>query len=104
LRFVLVKIKMALILRDLDSYRLDDRGSIRHNIQTGSEAQAVSYQIGSGGSFRGSKEWGGREADHLSLSSAEVKNGGAISPRHVPSWRRNNYTLTILIYTNGCAT
>jgi hypothetical protein len=32
-RFVLVMIKMALILRNQDSYRLDGRGSIPHRVK-----------------------------------------------------------------------
>jgi hypothetical protein len=51
-----------------------------HSVQTGSETHAASYPMGNRGSF----PWGvtrpGRVADHLPLSSAEVKNGIAIFP------------------------
>jgi hypothetical protein len=45
----------------------------------GSGAHPATYPMGTGGSFPGSKA-AGREDDHSSLSSAEVKNGGAIPP------------------------
>jgi hypothetical protein len=42
--------------------------------------------MGTGGSFPGGKA-AGREADHSPLSSAEVKNGGAVPPLpHTSSW------------------
>jgi hypothetical protein len=48
-------------------------------IQTGSGAHPDSYPMGIGGSFLGVKPLG-HEADHSLPSSAEVKNGEAISP------------------------
>jgi hypothetical protein len=49
------------------------------NVQTGSGAHPVSYQMGTGGSSPGVK-WPVREANHSPPSSAEVKNGVAMSP------------------------
>jgi hypothetical protein len=48
--------------------------SLYHRVQNGSGAHPASYPMGTRGSFPGLK-WPGREADHLPLSSAEVKNG-----------------------------
>jgi hypothetical protein len=65
-------------------YELDDRGSrvrfpagvgnfsIHHRIQNGSGAHPPSYAMGIRGSFPGVKR-PGREADHSTPSSAEVK-------------------------------
>jgi hypothetical protein len=46
--------------------------SHHHRVQNGSGAHAVSYPMGTSGSFPGVKR-PGREADHSPLSSAEVK-------------------------------
>jgi hypothetical protein len=46
--------------------------SLRYHVQNGSGAHPASYPIGTGGSFPGGKR-PGREADHSSPSSAEVK-------------------------------
>jgi hypothetical protein len=46
--------------------------SLRHSVQTSSEAHTASYPMGTGGSFLGGKA-AGRGADHSSPSSAEVK-------------------------------
>jgi len=46
--------------------------SLRYHVQTGSEAHSAAYPMGTGGSFLGVKR-PGRKADHLSPSSAEVK-------------------------------
>jgi hypothetical protein len=66
-------------------YGLDDRGSgvrfpagarnfsLHHRVQNGSEAHPASYPTGTRGSFLGVKR-PGREADHSSPSSADVKN------------------------------
>jgi hypothetical protein len=66
-------------------YGLDDRGSrVRfsagagnfsrhHRVQTGSGAHPASYPVGTRGFFPGVKR-PGREADHSTPSSAEVKN------------------------------
>jgi hypothetical protein len=66
-------------------YGLDDRGSrvrflagagnfsLHHRVQNGSGAHPASYPMGTVGSFPGVKR-PGREADHSSPSSAEVKN------------------------------
>jgi hypothetical protein len=52
---------------------------ILHKLQTGSEAQPISYPIGCGSfSPRVGRSW--HEADHLPPSSAKVNNGGAIPP------------------------
>jgi hypothetical protein len=64
-------------------YGLDDRGSrirfpadagnfFHHRVQKGSGAHLVSYPMGARGPFPGVKR-PGREADHSSPSSAEVK-------------------------------
>jgi hypothetical protein len=47
--------------------------SLRHCIQTGSEAHKASYRMVTGEYFVGAKR-SGREADYLPPSSAEVKN------------------------------
>jgi hypothetical protein len=66
-------------------YVLDDRGSrvrfpvgagnfsLHHLVQNGPGAHPDSYAVDTGGSFPGGKA-AGREADHSSPSSAEVKN------------------------------
>jgi hypothetical protein len=43
-------------------------------VQTGSGAHPASYPMGTGGPFPGGKERPGRDADHSTPSSAEVKN------------------------------
>jgi hypothetical protein len=43
-------------------------------VQTGSGAHLASYPMGTGGPFPGGKARPGRDADHSSPSSAEVKN------------------------------
>jgi hypothetical protein len=48
-------------------------GAIHHRVQTGSGAHAVSYPVGTRGSFSDVKRVG-READHSPLSNTEVKN------------------------------
>jgi hypothetical protein len=69
-----------------------------HIAQNGSGTHPASYPVGTAGSFPGpypvgaldispgiKKQW--REGDHLPAFSAEVKNGGTISPfLHTPSW------------------
>jgi hypothetical protein len=92
-------------------YGLDDRGSrvqfpvgagkfsIHHRVPNGSGAHPASYPMGTGGSFPGGK------ADHLSPSSAEVKEWVELYPHspNTPSWRgaqlkhRNNFTFYLLI-------
>jgi hypothetical protein len=58
--------------------------SLLHSIQTGSGPHPASYPMGAGALFPGAKH-PGREADHFSPSSAEVKKGGAIPPlSHMP--------------------
>jgi hypothetical protein len=47
--------------------------SLHHRVQTGSEAQSVSYPMGIRGTFPRVKPQG-CEADHSPLSNAEVKN------------------------------
>jgi hypothetical protein len=60
--------------------------TILHSTQTGSEAHPASYPVDTGGDSPGVKR-PGRETDHLSPSSAEVKNGGAIPLLpHMASW------------------
>jgi hypothetical protein len=51
------------------------RVKLFHNVQTGSEAHAASYTMGTAGVRRQ-----GHEADHSPPSSTEIKNGGAIPP------------------------
>jgi hypothetical protein len=46
--------------------------SLHHRVQNGSEGHPAPYTVGTRGSFPGVKR-PGREADHSSLSSAEVK-------------------------------
>jgi hypothetical protein len=61
--------------------------SLLHSVQTGSGAHPASYPIGSRGALPGAKR-PGREADHSSPTSAEVKDGGAIPPvPYISSWR-----------------
>jgi hypothetical protein len=56
------------------------------SVQTGFVAKKASYPTCSSGDFRGGKA-AGREADHLTPSSAEVENDGAIIPiPHTSSW------------------
>jgi hypothetical protein len=43
-------------------------------VQTGSEAHPASCTMGTGGPFPGGKARPGRDADHSTLSSAEVVN------------------------------
>lgn len=50
--------------------------SVFHNVQTGSESLASSYEMGTAGVKRG-----GHETEQSPASSAEVKNGDAILPR-----------------------
>jgi hypothetical protein len=47
--------------------------SLRHRVQTGSEAHPASYSKGRGGSLSLGVKRPGREADHSPPSSAEVK-------------------------------
>jgi hypothetical protein len=47
--------------------------SVHHRVQNGSGTHPGSYSVGTGGTFPGVKRLG-READHSSPSSAEVKN------------------------------
>jgi hypothetical protein len=70
----------------VSDYELDDRAigvrsptgaedfSSSFCVQTGSGAHPASYPMGTGGSFTGGKARPRRDADHLPLSSAEVKN------------------------------
>jgi hypothetical protein len=67
----------------VSDYGLDDRGLIPDRgrgfssspcVQTGSGAHPASYPMGTGGPFPGGKARRGRDADHSSPSSAEVKN------------------------------
>jgi hypothetical protein len=61
--------------------------SLFHSVQTGPEAHSASYPMGAGGSFPKGKA-AGRETDHSSSFSAEVKNGGDIyALPHKFSWR-----------------
>jgi hypothetical protein len=80
-------------------YGLDDRGSrvrfparagnfsLHHRVQNGSGAQPASYQMGTRGSFPGLKR-PGREADHSTPSSAEVKEWVELyfHSSNTPSW------------------
>jgi hypothetical protein len=60
---------------------------ILHSIQADFEAYPASNPMDTEGYFSGVKR-PGREADHSFLSSAEVKNGGAIPPlADMSSWR-----------------
>jgi hypothetical protein len=69
-------------------YGLDGRGfdsrqeqeTLLHCVQTGSWAHPASYPVDTLGNFASDKR-SEREADHSSPTSAEIKNGGAISPR-----------------------
>jgi hypothetical protein len=55
--------------------------SLLHSGQAGSGAHPASYSVGTGGgAISPEVKRPGREADHSSPSSAEVKNGGAIPP------------------------
>jgi hypothetical protein len=57
--------------------------SLLHSVQTGSEAHPMSI-----GAFSPAVKWPGCEADHSPPSSAEIKNGGAVSSvLHTSSWR-----------------
>jgi hypothetical protein len=51
-----------------------------HVVQTGSGVQPASYRVGAGSTLSPGVKRPGSEADHSPPSSAEVKNGGAISP------------------------
>jgi hypothetical protein len=73
----------------------DGRGSIPgreyfillHRVQTSSGVHPASYLMGTGAYSLGVKRLG-REVDRSLPPSAEVKNGGAISPLpHTSSWR-----------------
>jgi hypothetical protein len=56
------------------------------SVQPDSGAHPASYPVGAGDSFPRIKR-PRRESDHPPLSSAEVKNDGAIAPfPHMPSW------------------
>jgi hypothetical protein len=66
----------------VSDYGLGDRGSIpagakdfssNLRVQTGSEAHPASCRMGTGGPFPGAKR-AGRDADHSSPCSAQVKN------------------------------
>jgi hypothetical protein len=61
--------------------------SLLHVVQTGSGADPASYPMGTGALSPGVRR-PGREADHSSLSNAEVKNNGAIPPLPHTSLRR----------------
>jgi hypothetical protein len=61
---------------------------VLHSVQTSSEAYPASYSAGTAAGFLGVKR-PGREADHSSPSSAEVKNDGAIRPLPHTSSRRD---------------
>jgi hypothetical protein len=57
-------------------FQAGERGfSLLHSVQTGSGAHLASYSMDTEGVKRP-----GREADHSPPSSADVENGGAISP------------------------
>jgi hypothetical protein len=70
----------------VSNYELDDRAigvrspagakdfSCNLCVQTGSGAHPVSYKMGTGGQFPGSKARPGCDADHSPPSSAEVEN------------------------------
>jgi hypothetical protein len=61
--------------------------SLLHGVHTSSGAHPASYTMGIGSSFSGVKPHG-READHSSPSSVEVKDGGALSSLPLASsWR-----------------
>jgi hypothetical protein len=61
---------------------------VLHSVQTGSGALPASCPMGTGVSFPGGGgvKRQGREANHSSTYSAEVKNNGAIFT-HTSSWR-----------------
>jgi hypothetical protein len=54
--------------------------SLLHSVQTDSGAHPASYPMGTRGSFPRVVKRPGLEADHSPLSSAEIKNSGAIPP------------------------
>jgi hypothetical protein len=61
------------------------RDVLLQSIQTGPGAHSASYSMGTGDYFPGSTE-AGREADHTSSCTAEVKNGALIHAlKHKPS-------------------
>jgi len=61
--------------------------SYRHRIQTGSEARPASYPMGTGDTVLGLQR-PGREADHSTSSSAEVKSAWSYtSTLRNASWR-----------------
>jgi hypothetical protein len=53
-----------------------------HSVKTGTEAHPASYPVGTGGSFA-PRNVRGLEADHLPLSSTEVKHDGGIPSRPI---------------------
>jgi hypothetical protein len=59
--------------------------SLLYNFQTGSEAHPALYPMRTGELFSGGKV-PGREADHSSPASAEVRNDVILLP-HISSWR-----------------
>jgi hypothetical protein len=77
-------------------YRLDDQStavqflakgrnvSCLHSIQTGSEVHLASHTMGTGAVSLGIKQQG-HAAYNSRLSSAKVKNGGAIHSLHLTS-------------------
>jgi hypothetical protein len=62
----------------IDSWQGQESLPILHSVQTGSGAHPGSYPMGTGSLFPGVKRLK-RETHHLPPSSAEVKNGGAIT-------------------------
>jgi hypothetical protein len=62
-----------------ESDKLDGPGSILHSAHADSRAHRVSWPMRTGGSSLELK-WQRRQADYSPSSSAEVKNGEAISP------------------------
>jgi hypothetical protein len=78
-----------------------------HSFQTGSGAHTASYPLGNG-AFSPGLKLPAREADHSLLSSAEVKNGGAVPPLPDASSslgtllvkRRDNFTLILYFSWN----
>jgi hypothetical protein len=65
--------------------------SLLQSIKTGSGTHPASHQMGTGGSFHGGKV-AGRESDHTTPSSVDVKNGGAMlhSPYVFLTWWLSN--------------
>jgi hypothetical protein len=61
-------------------------GNFLHVVQTGCGAHPASYPMGTGTLSPGAKRQG-READHSSPASAEIKKRGSIHPLpHTSSW------------------